>query len=194
MPEVFFMPLAFESLSHGQIAFGFFNIETDMLLLDIHFFFADDFSRAMMKLALEPGDRNSSVDLDAYTLLPSQIGNLMGSIHGVSFEGFIGKVYRRYPFPREESKFRQDPMGWRNRAVIEDMVRQYARIEPIDVTVYPARSAVDIGGYVFSRTVFNKLIDYVWEGGFPRWKDGVRPQYVLDMKAAVESSINPIFR
>jgi hypothetical protein len=26
------MPLAFESLSHGTIAFGFFNIESDMLL------------------------------------------------------------------------------------------------------------------------------------------------------------------
>ena len=28
------MPLAFESLSHGTIAFGFFNIESDLLLLD----------------------------------------------------------------------------------------------------------------------------------------------------------------
>jgi len=27
------MPLAFPSTSHGVIAFGFFNIETDMLLL-----------------------------------------------------------------------------------------------------------------------------------------------------------------
>jgi len=29
------MPLAFESLSHGTIAFGFFNIESDMLLLEL---------------------------------------------------------------------------------------------------------------------------------------------------------------
>jgi hypothetical protein len=28
------MPLAFESINHGTIAFGFFNIESDMLLLD----------------------------------------------------------------------------------------------------------------------------------------------------------------
>ena len=28
------MPLAFESLSHGTIAFGFFNIDSDMLLLE----------------------------------------------------------------------------------------------------------------------------------------------------------------
>ncbi|MGD2186296.1 MAG: hypothetical protein PVI71_09215 [Desulfobacterales bacterium] len=32
------MPLAFESLSHGSIAFGFFNIETDMLLLENYFY------------------------------------------------------------------------------------------------------------------------------------------------------------
>ena len=28
------MPLAFESQSHGKVAFGFFNIEIDLLLLD----------------------------------------------------------------------------------------------------------------------------------------------------------------
>ena len=37
------MPLSFESMSHGTIAFGFFNIESDMLLCDRYFFFADDF-------------------------------------------------------------------------------------------------------------------------------------------------------
>jgi hypothetical protein len=31
------MPLAFQSLSHGTITFGFFNIESDMLLLDRYF-------------------------------------------------------------------------------------------------------------------------------------------------------------
>lgn len=35
------MPLAFQSLNRGRAAFGFFNIETDMLLLDNHFMFAD---------------------------------------------------------------------------------------------------------------------------------------------------------
>jgi hypothetical protein len=31
------MPLAFESLNHGTIAFGFFNIDSDMLLLEKYF-------------------------------------------------------------------------------------------------------------------------------------------------------------
>lgn len=33
------MPLSFESRSHGPVAFGFFNIESDMLLLERTFFF-----------------------------------------------------------------------------------------------------------------------------------------------------------
>ncbi len=32
------MPLSFRSENHGNIAFGFFNIESDMLLLENYFF------------------------------------------------------------------------------------------------------------------------------------------------------------
>ena len=45
------MPLAFESLSHGTIAFGFFNIDSDMLLLEKYFLFATDFCRQILDLA-----------------------------------------------------------------------------------------------------------------------------------------------
>jgi len=41
------MLLAFDSTSHGRIAFGFFNIESDMLLLDHYFSFASDFCSAL---------------------------------------------------------------------------------------------------------------------------------------------------
>lgn len=41
------MPLEFESLSHGRIAFGFFNIETDMILLNQYFLFAEDFCHSI---------------------------------------------------------------------------------------------------------------------------------------------------
>jgi len=41
------MPLAFDSSSHGKIAFGFFNIETDMLLLENYFIFATQFCSYM---------------------------------------------------------------------------------------------------------------------------------------------------
>jgi hypothetical protein len=35
------MPLAFESISHGTIVFGFFSINADMLLLEQYFFILD---------------------------------------------------------------------------------------------------------------------------------------------------------
>jgi len=47
------MPLTFESLSHGTIAFGFFNIESDMLLCDRYFLFADDLCLAGRLSAVE---------------------------------------------------------------------------------------------------------------------------------------------
>jgi hypothetical protein len=187
------MPLAFQSLSHGQIAFGFFNIETDMLLLDIHFFFADNFCRVVRDLARGGSDAAVSVSLDAYTLEPHRIGNLIGSIHGIDFSGFIGDVYRLYPFPREEDKFRQQPEGSRNRGKIEDIIQKYARPRPIAVRFDPAHATVDIGGYVFDRREFVRLIEYVWMGGYPRWRDGKRPEYVVELKRTIEGSENPVF-
>jgi hypothetical protein len=38
------VPLEFESINHGRIAFGLFNIETDMILLNHYFLFAKDFN------------------------------------------------------------------------------------------------------------------------------------------------------
>ena len=61
------MPLAFESKSHGRIAFGFFNIESDMLLLEHYFFFADDFCRNISALAAV-GDGNYESEWDIYDI------------------------------------------------------------------------------------------------------------------------------
>lgn len=187
------MPLAFQSLSHGQVAFGFFNIETDMMLLEVHFFFAANFARAVRMLAENAGDGPSTVRLDAYTLAAHRIGNLMGSIQGTDFSGFIGEVYRRYPFPRGEEKFCQQPEGPRTRGVIEGLITKYAGRKPIGITFHPADDAVDIGGYAFDRNEFLRLILYVWVGGYPRWRDGIRPGYVMDMRRAIESSSNALF-
>ncbi len=48
------MPLLFNSLSHGVVSFGFYNIETDGLLLGQHFFFCTDFCIAMKALFRKP--------------------------------------------------------------------------------------------------------------------------------------------
>ena len=52
---------------------------------------------------------------------------------------------------------------------------------------------VNIGGYLFSRETFQELVLYVWRGGYPRWKEEVRPLYVLEMKKEIEKSQNWIF-
>jgi hypothetical protein len=52
---------------------------------------------------------------------------------------------------------------------------------------------IGIGEYFFNRTSFQELIKYIWLGGFPRWKDGIRPDYVLKMKGMIEKSKNPLF-
>lgn len=188
------MPLAFHSLSHGEVAFGFFNIDTDMLLLDVHFFFGDDFSAAVSELASLDWDGPARVSVDAYTLDRSRVGNLIGAIHGIEFRGFIGDVYKRFPFPTEEDKFRQQPEGSETRGVIEEMIRPYAGRSTISIICDDRRLTVDIGGYLFERAVFHDLILYVWRGGYPRWRDGLRPSYVMEMMQAAERSRNLLFR
>ena len=57
------MPHAFESLSHGKIAFGFFNIETDMILLEHYFLFAEDFCRYLSEAAEKGKDSFKTVEV-----------------------------------------------------------------------------------------------------------------------------------
>ena len=103
------MPLAFESLSHGTIAFGFFNIESDMLLMDQYFFFVDDFCSNVEKIAAAPFDRAYEEIWQIYQISdPHQIGDLNGAIHGVRYVGFLGEVYRRFPFPEKPEDFKQN--------------------------------------------------------------------------------------
>jgi hypothetical protein len=40
---------------------------------------------------------------------PEKIGDLMGAIHGVRFTGFIGEVYKRYPFPERKRISSRNP-------------------------------------------------------------------------------------
>lgn len=189
------MPLAFKSLSHGEVAFGFFNIETDMLLLDRHFFFASDFCEAIDTLAASAGDTSATVKVNAaYTLDPASIGNLMGAIHGYNFTGFTGEVYKRFPFPANQDKFHQQPEGNQAREIIEIIIRKYAAAHPITVTSDSRQDKAAIGGYVFDRREFHRLVLYVWVGGYPRWRDGIRPDYVTRMKHAIESSHSTFFR
>ena len=88
------MPLAFDSTSHGSIAFGLFNIESDMLLLDPLFFFADAFCAAV-----EQSAKHGRAEIDSYRIDEREkIGDLHGAIAGRVFTGFIGSTYRVWPW------------------------------------------------------------------------------------------------
>jgi hypothetical protein len=183
------MPLAFPSLNHGTIAFGFFNIDTDLLLLEHYFLFAGDFCAHIVQMARQPGQGTFETSWEVYSIdRRHDIGDLMAAIHGVRFVGFIGEVYRHFPFPQREEDFRQKPEGYMNRETLEKMISKYATRNEILIRGDPENVTVAVAEYLFTKGVFHQLIEYVWLGGYPRWRDGVRPDDVLEMKKALEGA------
>lgn len=187
------MPLAFDSLSHGEVAFGFFNIETDMLLLEDHFFFASDFCQGIIDIAADSTDEKT-VSLDDYILEYKDMGNLMGAIAGVALRGFIGEIYNEFPFPHRPEDFKQNPGGFKTRDLVETVIRRYAGPSTISVDLDTPSGITSIGGYRFSDKQFHKLLHYVWVGGYPGWKGEIRPSYVMEMKEEIERSLHPAFQ
>ena len=188
------MPLAFESLSHGTIAFGFFNIETDMLLLDRYFFFATDFCSHLRKMVTDFGTIPYEDVWPIYEInSPEKIGDLMGAIHGIRFTGFIGDVYRKFPFPPQPENFKQKPYGVKNQSVLRSIINEYAVKQNIPVSILPDNNEISIGMYRFEKSVFHKLIAYVWRGGYPRWQNESPPNYVVEMKKDVLSCRESLF-
>jgi hypothetical protein len=189
------MPLAFESLNRGTIAFGFFNIDTDLLLLQQYFLFADDFCGRILRLAEDKEQETRETLWEVYSIDdPKQIGDLMAAIHGIRNTGFIGEVYKRFPFPKREAEFKQKPEGFQNRAWMISLLERWAVSKPVPVRVDQEHETVSIGEYLFTREVFHQLIQYVWVGGYPRWKDDIRPVYVMEMKDRLEESSNWLTR
>lgn len=188
------MPLLFKSLSHGEIPFGFFNIETDMILLNNYFFFASDFASYVIDLAANKSDEISVLNWDAYVLKENDIGNLMAAISGVYLSGFIGDVYGYFPFPHEPDKFKQNPEGYKTRDLIDDVVKRYAPLTKIPVSLRLPALEIKIGEYLFGKIGFHELLLYLWVGGYPRWKDEVKPDYIIKMKEAAMLSDNPLFK
>ena len=189
------MPLEFESISHGTIAFGFFNIETDMILLNHYFLFAEDFCSSVSRIAESQFSELFKISWDIYVIEEMEkVGNLMGAIHGVDRRGFLGEVYRRFPFPKEREEFKQRPDGFKRKAEMEEMIQSYGSKAGIPILIDPKMGRIGIGNFVFDRSSFQELIRYIWLGGYPRWKDDLRPEYVLSMKANIEHSKNFLFQ
>jgi hypothetical protein len=188
------MPLAFDSVSHGRISFGFFNIDSDMLLLQEQFFFADAFCKTLRVVASLPVGDPVEASWPGWVIEnPDDIGDLMGAIHGVRFTGFIGDTYRRYPFPAREEDFKQKPEGDGTQGEFREMIGAYAEPSVVPLTASPATGEAAIGPYRFTTEGFGRLLAYVWRGGMPRWRDEVRPDYVLTMAEAVSASEHWLF-
>ena len=187
------MPLGFPSLSHGTIAFGFFNIDTDLLLLEHYFVFAPEFCGHISELAARGDEASPAMTWDVFRIPRGNIGDLMGAIHGTHLSGFIGEVYRRFPFPAREVDFVQKPEGFQNRAVIEGILPKFASGAAVSFKAEKGRGVVAIGEFAFAPDAFRSLVNYVWVGGYPRWREGIRPDYVLSMKKAVEESSSWLF-
>ena len=188
------MPLAFNSLSHGQVAFGFFNIESDMLLLGHDFFFSTTFCAYMTRIA----EKDQAVAPDAFTGMTidhsENIGDLNGAIRGIHHTGFIGALYRLFPFPENSAEFKQKPEGKASPKMVQTLIAEYGRQSKIPFIEHPNEYEITLGAYRFAQAVFHQLLDYVWVGGLPQWKDGKRPGHVQQMKAAVSQSRRPVFK
>jgi hypothetical protein len=188
------MPLAFESLNQGTVAFGFFNINSDMLLLEKYFLFGSEFCQHISDMAENCDADQFESSWPVYIIEDrNQIGDLMGAIHGIRFTGFIGELYRRYPFPQKPEAFKQKPEGFKNRSLVEGMISNYAVQILLPVRAHKRALEVDIGEYKFNRKTFQELITYVWRGGYPRWRDDIRPDYVLNMKDKTASHARGLF-
>ena len=188
------MPLAFDSLSHGSIAFGFFNIESDMLLCDRYFLYADKFCSYVADLVETAGEQSyQTVWKVQFIQTAEAIGDLMGAIHGIRYTGFMGELYRSFPFPSRAQDFKQNPQGFRTQSRVAEIIAKYADPLEIRVAVDNVRAEIQVGDYRFSSAQFQALIDYVWRGGYPRWKDEIRPAYVSAMRDKILRNCNGIF-
>lgn len=177
------MPLAFDSLNHGTVAFGFYNIETDSLLLEQIFFFCPDFCRALAEL--EKGGEGA-VEIPGWRFgSRPDVGDLMGAIRGVRHTGYLGEIYMKWPFPADPADFRQKLYGSVNRGAVEEILNR--RAVPERVTLRRRPGSFSLGEYVFGEEGYLELVSYVWRGGYPTWErfeEGGKPECVASLATA----------
>jgi hypothetical protein len=187
------MPLTFNTVNKGEIPIGFFNIDSDMILIKNYFIFASDFCEWIGKLVSAKDDFDS--DLEIYIIENlDDIGHLMGAISGVIFTGFIGEVYKKYPFPAKREDFKQKPEGFKTQDKIEKIINNFAEKKKVKIKISKQDGTICIGEYIFSKEQFHEILMYVWRGGMPEWKNGIRPEYVNTMMKNIIASRHWLFK
>ena len=158
-----------------------------MLLLEQYFLFGSEFCQHVGAIAENFDEDKFKFKWPVYIIENrAHVGDLMGAIHGLRYTGFIGELYRKFPFPQKPENFKQKPEGYQNQALVRDMISAYARRSHIPIKLHASALEINIGEYRFGRKIFQELIKYVWRGGYPRWQDEIRPDYVEEMKAKIE--------
>ena len=102
----------------------------------------------------------------------------MGAIHGIHYSGFIGETYKKFPFPERREDFKQQPEGFKNQHIFEQLISPWATKTEITLQADKDNQEIAIGSYKFSLASFQELLHYVWVGGYPRWRDDSLPAYV----------------
>jgi len=186
------MPLGFATRSHGTVAFGFFNVQTDLVLLDRYFVFAGDLCGWITQWAGLDGDFDQLREV-CEIATRAEMGNLHAAMAGADLSGFIGAVYRRFPFPERQEDFRQQPDGAERRAAVEPLLQRFARVVLLPVAAQREKGTFNFGELVFDAAGFRALVAYLERGGLPRWADAGPPEYVHLMSAAAHRSSSWLF-
>jgi len=110
-----------------------FFFSTDFCEWIIEWTDAEDFSRAeKMVYAIQQRE---------------MISNLSGAIYGYEFTGFIGVVYKLFPFPESPSGFKQKPYSTQNRQAVERTIQPFAVLLKIPILFHPENQNIDFGDY-----------------------------------------------
>jgi hypothetical protein len=179
------MPLLFNSLSHGAVSFGFYNIETDGLLLGEHFFFCTDFCSAMIELFEKPLEQDANSTFPGHVFDdPQRIGNLKGAMTNSSrHTSYFGELYRMWPFSEAPGAFRQKLHCFKNRERTLALLESMSTPVELQVTREPYFQQVAIGSYHFSGRELVRLLQYVVRGGYPTWEDHEESQLPDPLRA-----------
>jgi hypothetical protein len=188
------MPLGFHSLSHGIMPFGFFNIASDLLILNDHFAFASEVCGWFASWTTQVGNNAVFSEEVPMWVIDDRgaIGDLGGAIRGSDHRGLIGRSYELFPFPVRRADFKQDPEGHCTRSAMEALLAECAG-EPRRIPV-SVSSTVCMGPYEFDSDGFAELVLYLWRGGMPGWRDDIRPPYVIDMIHRIRASSAPAYQ
>lgn len=177
------MPLLFNSLNQGVVSFGFYNIETDGLLLGQHFFFCTDFCTAAKALFGKPLAETANTTLSGHVFHdPQRVGDLKGAIEGSHHSGFLGELYRMWPFPAAPKAFRQKLHCFENRLKTSYLLERMADSVEIQVAREAHFRRVTVGPYHFSHDGFARLLQYIVWGGYPTWEDHEESQLPEELR------------